>query len=313
MDFKRKLCRGKASWLIAAVDLLPDIIYRGRLAPSPTGHLHLGHARTFWAAQQRARARGGTLILRNDDLDSTRYKMEFVSAMLEDLRWFGFEWSEGPDVGGPFAPYNQSQRMEFYRAALETLRAANFIYPCTCSRKDIQQAASAPHANDDGEAIYPGTCRDKANAGSSPSEAKIPLAASRFSWRFRVPDGETISFVDKNLGEQAFTAGKDFGDFIVWRGDNVPAYQLACVVDDAAMQITEVVRGADLLISTARQILLYRALGFSVPDFFHCALMLDESGVRLAKRHDALSLRTLREGGDPPEFLREKWSAIAPS
>jgi glutamyl-tRNA synthetase len=273
--------------------------YRGRLAPSPTGHLHLGHARTFWVAQERARANGGALILRNEDLDSTRFKMEFVTEMLEDLRWFGFEWSEGLDVGGPFAPYNQSERMNFYRAALEKLRAGNFIYPCTCSRKDIRSAASAPHAEDD-EVIYPGTCRIKFPS-TSPN-----LPSAKFNWRFRVPDGGTISFMDGNCGEQKVVAGKDFGDFVVWRHDDVPAYQLACVVDDAAMQVTEVVRGADLLVSTARQILLYRALGLAVPDFFHCALMLDEKGERLAKRHDDLSLRKLRELGETPEFLRRK-------
>lgn len=271
--------------------------YRGRLAPSPTGHLHLGHAKTFWAAQQRARQHGGELILRNDDLDSTRYKMEFVDAMLEDLRWFGLEWSEGPDVGGRFAPYNQSERMDFYRAALEQLRAGSFIYPCTCSRKDIQQAVTAPHAGDD-ELIYPGTCREN---------QRSKIGSQKFSWRFRVPDGETISFMDENLGEQKFVAGKDFGDFVVWRGDGVPAYQLACVADDAAMQITEVVRGADLLMSTARQILLFRALGRPVPQFFHCELMRDEQGVRLAKRHEALSLRTLRGRGETPAKLRAGW------
>ncbi len=288
--------------------------YRGRLAPSPTGYLHLGHARTFWTAQERAHARGGELILRNEDLDAARFKMEFVDAMLEDLRWFGFEWSEGPDIGGPFAPYNQSERMDFYRAALEKLRAGNFIFPCTCSRKDIQAATRAPHANDDHEPIYPGTCREKSyrlQVGSCKLD-KVPCEpatfnlqpATKFAWRFRVPDGETISFTDRNFGEYKFIAGKDFGDFVVWRGDGVPAYQLACVVDDAAMQITEVVRGADLLVSTARQILLYRALGFPPPDFFHCALMLDEKGERLAKRHDALSLRTLRQMGETPESLR---------
>jgi glutamyl-tRNA synthetase len=239
---------------------------------------------------------GGELILRNEDLDATRFKMDFVEAMLEDLRWFGFEWSEGPDVGGPFAPYCQSGRMDFYRAALEKLRAGNFIYPCTCSRKDIQAATRAPHANDDDEPIYPGTCRQN---------RKSEIANRKFNWRFRVPDGETISFTDGNCGEQLFVAGKDFGDFIVWRGDDVPAYQLACVVDDATMQITEVVRGTDLLVSTARQILLYRALGFRQPDFFHCALMLDEKGERLAKRHDALSLRKFRERGETPESLRK--------
>jgi glutamyl-tRNA synthetase len=272
--------------------------YRGRLAPSPTGFLHLGHARTFWIAQQRAKENGGELILRNEDLDATRFKMEFVDAMIEDLRWFGFAWSEGPDIGEKFAPYNQSGRMNFYRGALENLRVGNFIYPCICSRKDILAATRAPHANDDDEPIYPGTCR---------KNRKSEIGNRKFSWRFRVPDGEVISFNDGNFGEQKFVAGKDFGDFVVWRHDDVPAYQLACVVDDAAMEISEVVRGADLLVSTARQILIYRALGFSPPKFFHCALMLDEKGERLAKRHDALSLRKLRELGETPESLRRKF------
>ena len=270
--------------------------YRGRLAPTPTGYLHLGHARTFWTAQERARANGGTLILRNDDLDRARCKTEFVRGMLEDLKWFGFEWSEGPDMGGPFAPYNQSDRFSLYRAALENLHAAKFIYPCDCSRRDIQSAPRAPHAADDEEPIYPGTCRNKTR-----------IEGSKFSWRFCIPDGETVAFADKNLGERKFIAGKDFGDFVVWRNDDVPAYQLACVVDDAAMQITEVVRGEDLLLSTARQLLLYRALGFKIPDFFHCPLMLDENGQRLAKRNDALSLRALRTRGAKPEELRRGW------
>ena len=203
--------------------------------------------------------------------------MEFVPAMIEDLRWFGFEWSEGPDCGGPFAPYNQSERMEFYRAALEKLRAGGFIYPCTCSRKDIREAASAPNIEGE-EPIYPGTCRDKSDKWRVTCDGKFQISSPvtrHPPLRFRVPDGETISFVDGNCGEQQFVAGRDFGDFVVWRGDGVPAYQLACVVDDAAMQITEVVRGADLLVSTARQILLYRALGLTPPAFFHCALMLD--------------------------------------
>lgn len=272
--------------------------YRGRLAPTPTGYLHLGHARTFWVAQHRARENGGALILRNDDLDHARCKPEFVRAMIEDLRWFGFNWSEGPDIGGMFAPYNQSERFSFYRAALEKLRAGNFIYPCTCSRKDIESAANAPHAVDD-EIIYPGICRNN---------LKLKIQNSKFSWRFRVPDGETISFHDGNSGEQKFVVGKDFSDFVVWRNDDVPAYQLACVVDDAAMQITEVVRGADLLLSTARQLLLYRALGLKTPAFFHCPLMLDENGQRLAKRNDSLSLRVLRERGAKPEELRRSWS-----
>jgi glutamyl-tRNA synthetase len=286
--------------------------YRGRLAPSPTGFLHLGHARTFWVAQQRAKENGGELILRNEDLDATRFKMEFVDAMLEDLRWFGFAWSEGPDIGGKFAPYNQSGRMNFYRAALEKLRAGDFIYPCTCSRKDILAATRAPHANDDDEPIYPGTCRKKSDEWRVTSDKNVArlalsLVTRHSSFRFRVPDGEMISFVDGNFGEQKFVAGKDFGDFVVWRHDDVPAYQLACVVDDAAMEISEVVRGADLLVSTARQILIYRALGLTPPKFFHCALMLDEKGERLAKRHDALSLRKLRERGETPESLRQNF------
>lgn len=276
----------------------PQATYRGRLAPSPTGYLHLGHARTFWLAQQQAQSHGGTLILRNDDLDSVRCKPEFVTAMYEDLKWFGFNWSEGPDCGGPFAPYSQSERTKHYRTALAQLQAGGFIYPCTCSRKDIAAAARAPHAEDDDEPLYAGTCRGK---------TVTEVNGKKFSWRFRVPDGEAISFVDKNLGAQQFLVGKDFGDFVVWRPDDVPAYQLACVVDDAAMLITEVVRGADLLKSTARQLLLYRALNLTAPSFYHCALMTDETGQRLAKRHDALSLCTLRQRGESPEAILANW------
>jgi glutamyl-tRNA synthetase len=281
-----------------AMNSLKNSSYRGRIAPSPTGYLHLGHARTFWTAQRRAAAAGGVLVLRNEDLDRARCKPEFVSAMLEDLRWFGFEWQEGPDVGGPFSPYNQSERFSIYREALEKLERAGFIYPCICSRKDLQAAARAPHAEDDSEPIYPGTCREL---------RKSEVENRKFCWRFRVPDGESVSFTDTNLGPQQFVAGNDFGDFVVWRTDDVPAYQLACVVDDAAMQITEVVRGADLLVSTARQQLLYQALGLAIPQFYHCPLMTDEAGVRLAKRHEALSLRRLREAGKVPDALREAW------
>jgi glutamyl/glutaminyl-tRNA synthetase len=280
------------------VNLPKKPLYRGRLAPSPTGYLHIGHARTFWKAQERARAAGGLLVLRNEDLDSARAKPEFVSAMIEDLRWFGFEWQEGPDVGGPFRPYNQSERYPLYREALKKLERSGFIYPCICSRKDLQAAVRAPHTEDDNEPIYPGRCRELA-----PAE----IVNRRFCWRFRVPEGESVTFTDGNLGPQRFVAGKDFGDFVVWRTDDVPAYQLACVVDDAAMQITEVVRGADLLVSTARQLLLYRAMGLPVPEFYHCALVTDKSGVRLAKRHDALSLRSLRESGKIPNTLRAEW------
>jgi glutamyl/glutaminyl-tRNA synthetase len=270
--------------------------YRGRLAPSPTGYLHLGHAHTFWIAQERARQHGGILVLRNEDLDSSRCRPEFVTAMTEDLRWFGINWKEGPDCGGPFAPYVQSERIQFYRTALEKLRAGGFVYPCTCSRKDILSSLTAPHQGDE-EPLYPGTCRN---------QREIDVMGKKFSWRFRVPNGEQIQFNDLGMGLQEYVAGRHFGDFVVWRHDDVPAYQLAVVADDAAMQITEVVRGADLLVSTARQILLYRALGLAIPDFFHCPLMTDEEGVRLAKRHDSLSLRTLRSGGNTPESIRAK-------
>ena len=296
---------------------LPFVAYRGRLAPSPTGYLHLGHARTFWIAQQRALSRGGVLVLRVEDLDPARCRPEFRDAMLEDLRWFGFQWQEGPDCLGRFAPYTQSERLGIYRAAFEKLRSLGLVYPCTCSRKDIQLALQAPHAEDD-EPIYPGTCRNRhlqllatqTSAESSITDHQSPTTKRTFNWRFRVPDGQIVSFVDNALGPQQFTAVKEFGDFIVWRQDDLPAYQLAVIVDDAAMLISEVVRGADLLKSTARQLLLYRALGWPAPAFYHCPLMTDVAGRRLAKRHDALSLRALRERGITPESLRDEWADI---
>ena len=291
---------------MSGTDRIP---YRGRLAPSPTGLLHLGHARTFWIAAQRARERGGTLILRNEDLDSQRCRAEFVHAMYEDLRWLGIEWSEGPDCGGPFGPYSQSERRDNYLAAWQKLRDAGAIYPCTCSRKDVSQAAGAPNEGDE-EPLYPGTCRSRRSfAPLDRVKDPVPhnplhVQPAGVNWRFRVPDGEEIRFTDLHRGPQSFVAGRDFGDFIIWRRDDVPAYQLAVVVDDAAMQITEVVRGADLLKSTARQLLLCRALGISPPDYYHCDLVRDDAGLRLAKRHDALSIRKLRELGWTPERVR---------
>lgn len=283
--------------------------YRGRLAPSPTGYLHLGHARTFWIAQERARAAGGSLILRCEDLDPSRCRPEYLDALLEDLRWFGLEWAEGPDVGGPCAPYTQSARLPQYREAFERLRAAGDVYPCTCSRRDIRAAAAAPQAADE-EVIYPGTCRPSQpplQTGAPPRPGQAP------AWRFRVPDGEVVRFCDGRCGLQSFQAGQDFGDFVVWRPDGLPAYQLACVVDDATMGVTEVVRGEDLLVSTARQLLLYRALGLAAPAFYHCPLVTDAAGRRLAKRHDALSLRRLRAQGWSPAQLRAGWERPAAS
>ncbi|HET9406124.1 MAG TPA: tRNA glutamyl-Q(34) synthetase GluQRS [Candidatus Sulfotelmatobacter sp.] len=269
--------------------------YRGRLAPSPTGLLHLGHARTFWIAAERTRQNHGQLILRNEDLDTQRSKPQFVRAMLEDIHWLGIDWTEGPDCGGPFEPYTQSERRSFYLDAWKNLRDGGWIYPCTCSRKDVAQAASAP--NDDDEPIYSGRCRARTDARDFDEPAGV-------NWRFRVPDGEEACFDDLHFGPQRMIAGHDFGDFIVWRRDDVPAYQLAVVVDDAAMRITEVVRGADLLKSTARQILLLRALKLSIPAYYHCDLVRDEAGTRLAKRHDALSIRKMRELGWTPQKTR---------
>jgi glutamyl/glutaminyl-tRNA synthetase len=275
---------------------LPDLAqpgYRGRLAPSPTGLLHIGHARTFWIAAQRARESHGTLILRNEDLDPQRSRPDFAAAMFEDLRWLGIRWSEGPDCGGAHGPYTQSERRQDYVEAWRRLREGGFLYPCYCSRKDLALVASAPNDVDD-EPVYPGTCRERFAAARSDEPAGA-------NWRFRVPDGEEIEFVDLNLGLQRYVAGKDFGDFLVWRRDEVPSYQLAVVVDDAAMRITEVVRGADLLKSTARQRLLQRALALPIPGYFHCNLVRDASGVRLAKRHDSLSIQHLRESGRSPQ------------
>ncbi len=272
---------------------MPRDLYRGRLAPSPTGLLHAGHARTFWTAAQRAREHNGVLVFRNEDLDPQRSKPEFVNSMFEDLRWLGISWDEGPDCGGPYAPYSQSQRREFYLAAWRRLRDAGAIYPCTCSRKDVALSAAAPNEGDD-EPLYSGRCRIRTDAATFSEPAGV-------NWRFRVPDGEEVAFADLHQGAQHCVAGRDFGDFLVWRRDDVPAYQLAVVVDDAHMQITEVVRGADLLKSTARQLLLIRALGLATPAYYHCDLVRDDSGTRLAKRHDALSIRHLREQGWTPE------------
>jgi glutamyl-tRNA synthetase len=261
------------------------------------------HARTFWIAQERARAAGGELLLRSEDLDAVRFRLDYEAAMIADLAWVGLRWSEGPDVGGPHAPYRQSQRRSLYRAALGRLHAAGQIFPCTRSRRDVLEAAAAPHEGGaDDEPVYPAEFRPPAGTTLPPLGEAIAV-----NWRFRVPAGERLAFTDSAAGPQAAVAGRDFGDFLVWRKDDVPSYQLACVVDDAAMGVTEVVRGADLIRSTFRQLLLYRALGWAAPGFHHCPLLLDEHGVRLAKRHDALSLRALREQGMTPEHVREKF------
>jgi glutamyl-tRNA synthetase len=303
---------------MATLSPAPVSGYRGRLAPSPTGYLHVGHARTYWTASQRARDAAGTLVMRMEDLDPDRSRSAYAEAAIEDLRWLGIRWQEGPDKGGPFAPYLQSKRRAVYLAAWRKLLRRGFLYPCRCSRKDLETALGAPHESSspeahgqqtngkleslDDEPIYPGTCRHfQGSIPQLPGPHVIDLEMPEgINWRFRVRDGEVVEFEDRNLGTQRFVAGEDFGDFVVWRRDGVPSYQLACVADDAAMGITEVVRGADLLKSTARQILLNRALGFANPAWFHCRLVVDHNGRRLAKRHDSLSLRALRQRGLTP-------------
>ncbi|HEY1791722.1 MAG TPA: glutamate--tRNA ligase family protein [Opitutaceae bacterium] len=278
--------------------------YRGRLAPSPTGYLHSGHAQTFWTASERARAAGGALVLRNDDLDSTRYRMDFEKAMYEDLHWLGLRWEEGPDVGGPFAPYSQSARVGRYRQALGRLHAAGLVFACSRTRRDVAGAAGAPHeGGEDDEPLYPARFRPEAGAPPPPLWETPDV-----NWRLRVPDGQAVEFVDGRLGPRRAVAGVDFGDFPVWRKDDCPSYQLACAVDDAEMGITEVVRGEDLVRSTFRQILIQRALGLATPAYYHCPLMTDARGVRLAKRSDAQSLRALRAAGRTPEEVRASWN-----
>jgi glutamyl-tRNA synthetase len=269
--------------------------YRGRLAPTPTGLLHLGHARTFALAARRAEAAAGTLILRIEDLDAARCRPEFEAAALEDLRWLGLRWQEGPDVGGPHAPYRQSERGGVFGDAWDRLRRTGLIYPCEKSRSDVARALAAPHAEDDAEPIFPSELRPPVGTGK---DASAPGATN---WRFRVPDGETVRFDDVLRGPQAFVAGRDFGDFLVWRRDGLPSYELAVVADDLAMDVTEVVRGADLLLSTARQLLLYRALGATPPAWAHAPLVTGADGRRLAKRSAGLSLRELRQKGWAPE------------
>lgn len=236
------------------------------------------------------------MILRIEDLDRDRCRPEFCEAIAEDLAWFGLRWNEGP--------FWQSERRPLYLEAWKQLRDRGLIYPCNCSRRDVLSAAGAPHQEDE-EPIYPGTCR--------PPSLTIPATQDPAgkNWRFRVAQGEALQFLDQCAGKQRAVAGVEFGDFIIWRKDDVPAYQLAVVVDDAVMQITEVVRGADLLHSTFRQLLLYRALEWAPPDFCHLPLVTDSLGRRLAKRDHAVSLRALRDRGLTPDQIREHFAAFS--
>ena len=255
--------------------------YRGRIAPTPTGLLHIGHAATFSMAHRRARESGGEILLRIEDLDAQRCKTEFTTAAMEDLKWLGLDWDGDPVF--------QSQRRAFYLEAWSRLRDAGLIYPCHRSRKEM--STLAPHAE---EPLFPVEWR------TDPSESKNFETPAGVNWRIRVPDVETIAFVDGNFGPIEKTSGCDFGDFLVWNRNDIPAYELAVVVDDILMGITEVVRGADLLTSTARQILLHRTLGGTPPKWCHCPLVCDSEGRRLAKRTGGLEIRSLRNRGMSP-------------
>lgn len=262
---------------------------RGRLAPTPTGYLHAGHARTFAMAAERAAGAG--LVMRIEDLDGPRCRPEYVAAALEDLRWLGLDWTEGQDVGGPHGPYVQSERTAWFLEIWRRLEASGAIYPSPHSRRDVEAAATAPH-DTDAEPIFPPTLR--------PARWDRAAAPGGVAWRFRVPDGRVLEFRDALQGTVRRTAGVDFGDFVIWRRDDLPAYELAVVADDHAMEIAEVVRGADLLTSTARQLLIYEALGWTPPAFCHAPLVCDASGRRLAKRTGGLAIRDLRDKGWTP-------------
>jgi glutamyl-tRNA synthetase len=265
---------------------------RGRYAPSPTGDLHLGNVRTALLAWLFARKAGGAFVLRVEDLDRPRVRPGATERMLEDLHWLGLDWDEGPDCGGPHGPYLQSERQAIYAAALARLRAADLVYPCYCSRAEVARAASAPQGAGDEGPRYPGTCRNLSAAERQAREA----SGRRPCLRFRAPD-RRIQFTDLVAGPVAQNVAQAVGDFIVSRSDGIPAYQLAVVVDDGLMQITQVVRGADLLGSTARQIALFEALSSAVPAFGHVPLVVDAAGARLAKRDQSAGVVALRAAG----------------
>lgn len=284
--------------------------YRGRIAPTPTGYLHLGHAATFLTAFQRAREAGGRIVYRDEDLDPHRCKAIYANAALEDLRWLGIACDEEPPPSPKPSPLRQSSRRETYIAAWRLLQNLGLIYPTLASRRQIARFAHPLHDSNeqDPEPIFPTRFRTPpaiVSTNSTPTPG--------FAWRFRIPKSRTVRFIDGRLGKQAFEAGSDFGDFIVWRPDGIPSYELAVVVDDLAMGVTEVVRGEDLLRSTARQILLYEALEATPPKWFHTPLLNDPTGRRLAKRDNARSIRSFREQGFTPEKLIREEIFLKPS
>ncbi len=278
--------------------------YRGRFAPSPTGELHLGSALTALVAAARARAFGGAFVLRVEDLDTPRVVAGAEAEQIDDLAWLGVSWDEGPDVGGPCAPYRQSSRLELYEAAIEDLARRGLTYLCDCSRAEIARVASAPHAGDEGPR-YPGTCRTQGmRERSFRRSPAVRLAV-------RAGDASRVHFDDAIAGPVDEDVAHATGDFVLRRGDGVFAYQLAVVVDDLAMGVTEVVRGADLLGSTPRQILLARLLGGRPPTFAHVPLVVGPDGGRLAKRAPGVTLRDQRaRGRDPGDLARAAARAL---
>ena len=253
---------------------------RGRLAPSPTGAQHVGNARTYLIGWLAARSAGGSLALRIEDIDSPRIKPGAVDLIRADLDWLGLDWDGEPVV--------QTRRLALYEKALSRLQEQELVYPCTCTRSDVAQAASAPHAEQEGP-TYPGTCAHRTAAAAD------RLVGRPFSWRFRVR--RAPAFVDRFRGPVRIDDSQLGGDFVVWKSAGTPAYQLAVVVDDADMGVTEVVRGDDLVPSTPRQLLLYEALGLSPPEFVHVPLVVGTDGRRLAKRHGDTRLSALRDAG----------------
>ena len=275
---------------------LTSAAVRGRYAPSPTGDLHMGNLRTAllaWLFTRSFGASAGQFVLRVEDLDRPRVRPGATQRMLDDLRWLGLDWDEGPDCGGPYAPYTQSERLDLYEHYFQHLQEQGLLYPCYCSRAEVAQATlHSDEENPDGPR-YAGTCREL----SEKQRQQKAASGRQPAFRFRVADERIVSFADMLLGPQRQQVQHTVGDFIVRRSDGIFSYQFAVVVDDATMQINQVVRGADLLSSTARQILLYEALGFPLPSFAHTPLMLDEQGKRLAKRTQSAGLTPLRNGG----------------
>lgn len=257
----------------------------GRLAPSPTGAQHVGNARTYLAAWLSARSTRGRVVLRIEDIDTPRTKPGAAAQAMTDLRWLGLDWDGEPTV--------QTRRLAAHEAALEALKRQELVYPCTCTRGDIAAAASAPHADHEGP-VYPGTCSER----SAKDADSLP---GPFAWRFRVADSPT--FADRYRGPTHVDLNRVGGDFVVWRMDRSPAYQLAVVVDDADAGVTEVVRGDDLVPSTPRQLLLYQTLGRTPPSFAHVPLVVGPDGRRLAKRHGDTRLSALRAAGVSAEAL----------